>query len=208
MYERLAQQQEAALEASEAHHAFFDANPDAMLVSDTGGLITQANQQVERLLGYTVDELIGQSIEILVPQGFRAAHPVQRAKFAALPVARRMLPGVGQGLKALRKDGSECDVEISLSRIETKQGIFFVSTLRDITERIQAENKLRESEFHWKFAIEGSGYGVWDWNIQTDEVKYSKRWKEMLGYSDDDILPANNEWVQRIHPDDGAYVAG
>ncbi len=209
MYERLAQQQEAALETSEArHHAFFDANPDAMLVSDTRGVITQANQQVERLLGYTVDELIGQSIEILVPQGFRAAHPVQRAKFAALPVARRMLPGVGQGLKALRKDGSECDVEISLSRIETKQGLFFVSTLRDITERKQAENKLRESEFHWKFAIEGSGYGVWDWNIQTDEVKYSKRWKEMLGYADDDILPANNEWVQRIHPDDGAYIAG
>lgn len=66
---------------------------------------------------------------------------------------------------------------------------------------------LHESESLWKFAIEGSGDGVWDWNILTDEVKYSRRWKEMLGYSDGDILPANDEWLKRIHPDDSLYVA-
>ncbi|MFA6972023.1 MAG: transporter substrate-binding domain-containing protein [Gallionella sp.] len=67
-------------------------------------------------------------------------------------------------------------------------------------------NSLRESEFIWKFAIEGSGAGVWDWNILTDEMKYSSRLKEMLGYSDDDILPARNEWVKRIHQDDQYFV--
>lgn len=74
-------------------------------------------------------------------------------------------------------------------------------------ERRQAEQALKESEFRWKFAIEGSGDGVWDWNISTDEVQYSKRWKEMLGYAEDDILPTNQEWVTRIHPEDQQYVA-
>lgn len=76
----------------------------------------------------------------------------------------------------------------------------------DITESRQSEAALKDSEFRWKFAIEGSGDGVWDWNIQTDEVHYSKRWKEMLGYGDEDILPTNDEWANRVHPEDQLYV--
>ena len=76
-----------------------------------------------------------------------------------------------------------------------------------IVERKQAEDALRASEFRWKFAVEGSGDGVWDWDIQTDEAQYSRRWKEMLGYAEDDIPPANQEWVARIHPDDRSRVA-
>ena len=79
---------------------------------------------------------------------------------------------------------------------------------RRLSERRRSEEALRESEERWKFAIEGSGDGVWDWNLQTDHVAYSSRWKEMLGYSDVDILPTNHEWVSRIHPEDQAYVAG
>jgi two-component system, cell cycle sensor histidine kinase and response regulator CckA len=70
-----------------------------------------------------------------------------------------------------------------------------------------AEQALAESEKRWKFAIEGSGDGVWDWNIQTDEAKYSPRWKQMLGYEEGDLLPANQEWVDRVHPEDRGYVA-
>ncbi len=83
-----------------------------------------------------------------------------------------------------------------------------VGFARDITERKQMEDALRKSEQLWKFAIEGSGDGVWDWNIQTDKVMYSKRWKEMLGYAEGDILPTNQEWLTRIHHDDRSYVAG
>ena len=70
-----------------------------------------------------------------------------------------------------------------------------------------AEEALIESEQRWKFAIEGSGDGVWDWDISSDEAKYSLRWKEMLGYAEGDILPNNQEWVDRIHPEDQSYVA-
>jgi two-component system, cell cycle sensor histidine kinase and response regulator CckA len=72
---------------------------------------------------------------------------------------------------------------------------------------LAAEQALAESEYRWKFAIEGSGDGVWDWDITSNEAKYSLRWSEMLGYAEGDILPSNQEWVDRIHPGDQAYVA-
>ena len=78
---------------------------------------------------------------------------------------------------------------------------------RERRNTAEAEQALVESEYRWKFAIEGSGDGVWDWNIQSDEAKYSTRWKEMLGYAEGDILPTNQEWVDRIHPEDQSYVA-
>jgi diguanylate cyclase (GGDEF)-like protein/PAS domain S-box-containing protein len=79
-----------------------------------------------------------------------------------------------------------------------------------------ALQELQKSEFRWKFAIEGSGDGVWDMNVQTNEAHYSKRWKEILGYAEDEILPTNDEWQSRIHADDRervdanmqAYLAG
>jgi PAS domain S-box-containing protein len=71
-----------------------------------------------------------------------------------------------------------------------------------------AEKALVESEYRWKFAIEGSRDGVWDWDIGTDEARYSRRWKEMLGYREEEILPTNQEWADRIHPEDRRYVAG
>lgn len=67
--------------------------------------------------------------------------------------------------------------------------------------KINAE-KLRESEERWKFALEGSGDGIWDWNARTGLVHRSKRWKEMLGYRDDEIGSGLNEWIDRVHPDD------
>jgi PAS domain S-box-containing protein len=83
---------------------------------------------------------------------------------------------------------------------------YWYGFMSDITERKQIEHELRESEFLWKFAIEGSGDGVWDLNIQTHQAVYSRIWKEMLGYSQDDILPIYQEWLGRIHPDDQLSV--
>ena len=82
---------------------------------------------------------------------------------------------------------------------------FFVMII-DITERKAAEEALRASEERWKFALEGAGDGVWDRNMQTDEVQYSKRYKEMLGYSDEDFANRRDEWETRIHPQDKARV--
>jgi diguanylate cyclase (GGDEF)-like protein/PAS domain S-box-containing protein len=78
--------------------------------------------------------------------------------------------------------------------------------VQDISERKRAENALLSSEERWKFAIEGAGDGLWDWNIQTGKAFYSPRYKAMLGFAEDEISDAADEWSSRIHPDDAPGV--
>jgi diguanylate cyclase (GGDEF)-like protein/PAS domain S-box-containing protein len=131
-----------ALQNSESYlRAIYNATPDAMLISDEHGIITMVNQQAERLLGYPIDELVGLSIEVLVPGRHRANHRGLRAQFASVAVARPM--GAGRTVQAQRKDGSFFDVDISVSPIKTDQGLFFASALRDVTLRKQADAHLR-----------------------------------------------------------------
>lgn len=104
----------------------------------------------------------------------------------------------------VKADGTQIWVETSKLPINDLSGsvIGVLGSYQDITERKQAEAALRESEARWQFALEGSGDGVWDWNLQTDTVFFSQQWKAMLGYSDADIGTTLDEWDSRIHPED------
>jgi diguanylate cyclase (GGDEF)-like protein/PAS domain S-box-containing protein len=82
-----------------------------------------------------------------------------------------------------------------------------IENLRDISESERTIAALEESEFRWKFAMEGSGDGVWDWSVGTEEVRYSNRWKEILGFGDGDDLPTHDDWVRQAHPADQSQVA-
>jgi PAS domain S-box-containing protein len=99
------------------------------------------NFQTEYLFGYDRDELLGQPVEILVPERFRQHHAAERARFAAMPVARAM--GAGRDLHGLRKDGSEFPVEIGLTPVTTAEGKCVLSALVDITERKRMEERLQ-----------------------------------------------------------------
>ncbi|MDP3288943.1 MAG: diguanylate cyclase, partial [Methyloversatilis sp.] len=78
----------------------------------------------------------------------------------------------------------------------------FITTWRDLTSQRRAEQKLLDSEIRWKFAIEGSGDGLWDWNIRDSTVFFSRRWKSMLGFEEHEIGSDLSEWSSRVHPDD------
>ena len=115
--------------------------PNAMVMVNQQGTIVLANAQSEKLFGYTREELLGMPIENLVPERFRGNHPMHRADFHAQPRARLM--GGGRDLYALRKDGSEVQVEIGLNPIETDEGVWILSAIVDISERKRAEEDLR-----------------------------------------------------------------
>lgn len=75
-------------------------------------------------------------------------------------------------------------------------------TLAAISRNREMTDQLRDSEERWKFALEGAGDGVWDWNPQTDEALFSRRWKEMLGYAEDEFPDTGTAWAEHFHPDD------
>ncbi|GAB4260036.1 MAG: hypothetical protein Kow0065_10190 [Methylomicrobium sp.] len=77
-----------------------------------------------------------------------------------------------------------------------------IRCIRYALSRAKLEQRLQEAEERWRFALEGSGSGVWDWDLTTDQVLYSKRWKEVLGFDDNEIGCGLDEWLKRLHPDD------
>lgn len=121
-----------------------EASPNAMVMVDRAGEIVMVNAQAERVFGYSRVELLGQTVEMLVPQRFRGHHPGLREVFSAEPRARPM--GAGRDLYGLKKDGSEFPVEIGLNPIETEEGTMVLSAIVDITERKAAEAALKESQ--------------------------------------------------------------
>ncbi|MGA7920877.1 MAG: sigma 54-interacting transcriptional regulator [Candidatus Acidiferrales bacterium] len=136
---------EDAVRLSETRYrSLFESSPDAIIVTDGNGKIAEVNGLVEKSFGYNRSELLGQAVEILVPERFRQIHPGQRKEYTADPQVRPM--GIGLELYGRRKDGSEFPVDIMLSPAETAGGKVVLSVIRDLSERKQAEEALQRKE--------------------------------------------------------------
>ncbi len=119
--------------------ALLEAAPDAMVCVIAGGRIAMVNAQAERLFGYSRGELVGQPVEVLVPEAVRGLHERHRAGYLANPVPRPM--GAGLELAARRKDGRVFPAEIALSAVETGDGTLIIAAVRDITERLETQRE-------------------------------------------------------------------
>ena len=134
--------------AEEKFRLAVEASPSGILLVNQTGQIVLVNAHIEELFGYGREELIGQSVEILVPERFASKHPEYRANFLAAPTRRAM--GAGRELFGRRKDGSEFPVEIGLNPIETPDGILVLASVVDISARKRAEEEaqLRRAEIN------------------------------------------------------------
>jgi len=134
-----------ALHLSEQRfRTLFEFSPDAILATNQDGEITEANSQVEQIFGYSKDELLGQKIEMLIPERFRTAHPNHRKEYNEQPRTRPM--GIGLELRARRKDGTEFPVDIMLSTVQTGTNKAVLSVIRDLSEKARIEEELARRE--------------------------------------------------------------
>ncbi len=124
----------------ELFRTVFEAAPSSMLVVSKDGIITLVNAQTERLFGWPRDELVGQPIEVLIPRRSRAEHVALRTGFLASPEARAM--GPGRDVAALRRDGRELPVEVTLTPLALPDGSAVLASVVDITERKRAAERL------------------------------------------------------------------
>jgi PAS domain S-box-containing protein len=130
--------------AAEARfRGLLEAAPDAMVIVDTSGRISLVNSRTEEVFGYRREELLGQSIEVLIPARFRETHPHKRHGYFAEPRTRPM--GAGLDLFALCKDGREFPAEISLAPLETEGGLLVTAAIRDISLRKQLEERMQQA---------------------------------------------------------------
>jgi len=132
--------------ADEQFRGLLEAAPDAMVIVDSDGRIALVNRQTERLFGYHRQELIGQHVEILLPEAIRKAHSARRQAYTSNPEVRPM--GAGLELLARRRDGSEFPAEISLSPLQTTDGLLISAAIRDITDRKRAAAVLAHQAMH------------------------------------------------------------
>src|SRR5262249_29499223 len=151
-----------------------------------GGNIVLVNSQSEKYFGYRREELLGQPVEILVPERFGSKHVGHRAGYWASPAARSM--GTGRELYGRRKDGSEFPGEIGLSPIQTREGRLVLSAILDITERKRAEEALRESEQRWRSLTEALPQLVWSATPDGACDYFSTQWTQHTGVPESDLL--------------------
>ncbi|HWP41834.1 MAG TPA: PAS domain S-box protein [Blastocatellia bacterium] len=173
---------EALREREEILKSLFESASEAIIVVDGEGHIVSSNRGAEQIFGYEEGELLGQPLEILLPERARDAHIAHRARYAYDPRNRPM--GVGLELYGRRKDGSEFPVEISLSYVRKGDGILVMSLITDITQRKLAEEKLRERAMLLDHAQEG----IMVRDMQGRIVYWNKGAERLYGWTADEAI--------------------
>lgn len=175
--------------AEEMFRRAVDASPSGLLMVDPAGKLVLVNREIERLFGYTREDLLGQPIERLVPERTEAGHPALRAEFFANPKARAM--GVGRELYGRRRDGSEVPVEIGLNPVESDEGLFVLASVVDISARKRADARFRA-------AVESSPNGMLMVDQNGRIVLVNREIERLFGYAREELL---GQPIERLVPD-------
>ena len=195
---------EAAEQAQQEVEGLLQTAPDAMLTVDDLGHVIRANQQAENLFGYPVETLCAMRIEDLIPERFRSDHVRMRQGYFNNPRSRPM--GGGLELVGLTQDGREIPVEVSLSSMRQETGAFATATIRDISERLIAEQVVRENEERLSLSQAIAHAGTWDWDIQTGGLVWSDEIYTIFGLTPDAFQASYEHFLEFLHPDDRSMV--
>jgi PAS domain S-box-containing protein len=201
--------------------------PDPMVIVDPDGVIRLINARTESVFGYTRDELLGQPVELIVPERFRENHILQRRRYSQCPVQRAM--GENLELRGRRKDGSEFPVEISLSPLETSEGTLISSAIRDVSDRYRIQQDLRDandfleqrvqartaelaaanagllkSQESMALAQRVARIGTFELDGATGRTSWTPGLEAVYGLKEGAFPGTREAWLAMVHPEDRA----
>lgn len=180
-------------------------SPVGITIEDKDGKTIYVNNQAEHIFKTPKDVILGRSYNSPIWQMTDLSdNPMHNKEMPFYQVKSNGKPLFHTHCRLHLKDGTKLTLSINTAPLSDEKNHFngAINIISDITEQIKMEASLRENEERWEFAIEGSGDGVWDWDIETDKVFYSKKWKAILGYADSEISNQLFEWGSRLHPED------
>ena len=172
--------------AEERFRGLLESAPDAIVIVQADGTIALVNRQTEQLFGYPRQELLGQQVEMLIPERYRQRHSGYRNSYFEHPTARPM--GANLSLFGRRKDGHEFPVEISLSPLVTEEGILVSSAIRDVTGRKQIEQNLRASEERFRALTQSVNDAVISADTSGRIVFWNKGAQVIFGYAEEEVV--------------------
>ncbi|MGV3617889.1 MAG: PAS domain S-box protein [Fimbriimonas sp.] len=192
---------EEAARNSELHKAdVLAAALDCVVTMDAHGFITGFNSAAETTFDYRRQDAVGKSLaDLIVPPRLRDRHREGLARYLATGESAMLNRRIEA--EAIRADGTEFPVELTVIATPTGEDVAFTSFVRDITERKRTEQALRESHERLELVSKATNDAVWDWNLTAD-VHWNSGFSTLFGYSLDEIQPGIESWTERIHPDD------
>ncbi len=189
---------EAARYSSELRfRQVWEASTEGMLLADAEDRLVLVNPALERMFGYAPGELIGASLDALIPDDARDGAPPD-------PRSRRALGA--ESSQARRQDGTRFDIDVMLTGMDMEGANFTLASIKDITERRRAERELRESEQRMRLAQEAAQAGTWEWWMDSNRNYWSDQLWDLYGLTPGQGEPSYEAWRATIHPDDRERV--
>jgi PAS domain S-box-containing protein len=192
--------------AEEKSSGILAISADAIISIDDQQRITMFNQSAERAFGRSAAEVLGEPLDVLIPERFRAIHRRHVEQFSSGSEVARHTSEHGTEVFGVRKNGEEFPADATISKLEIDGQKLLTVALRDISEQKQARDLIQQTQERLELALQGADLASWDWNIATGEVVFDRRWAEMLGYELGELAPHVNTWIRAVHPEDWPRV--
>ena len=184
--------------SNELARQLLDAASDPSIVIDSDGIVVYANLRVRDVLGYEPAELVDEHMEVLLPERFRTIHPNHQAGYFSNPSPRPM--GTGLELYALRKDGDEIAVEISLNPVTTAEGALVIATLRDVSEQKEIKRSLVDSEARFRMIHKFAPVMIDAFDSSGRCTMWNKECEKVFGWTSEEIFAHDNP-LELFYPD-------
>lgn len=202
----LIHEKRALWESEQRFKAITRAGLDAMVVMDGLGRVRFWNRAAEQIFGWSAAEALGKNADELLAPVAEAGSYHERLRNWAREGESQLFERVHR-LRARHRGGQEIDIDLALVPIRQQGHWQAFAIIRDVTAQAREEERIREAEARWQFALEGGGDAVWDWNISSGGMLFGPRYKAMLGYGEDEFGNTFEAFFGHLHPDDQARVS-